>query len=704
MDKVFRNSIIKRLTGERLLPVWIFALAFLLRLVVLGQARGCPWFDVPVVDAFEYDQRAREILGGTFLWKEVDIHGPLYPYFLALLYLVGGGFKYYLLRIVQVLIGSLNTALVYLLTRKVMPRAGAVIASLGAALYWIFIYFDLQILPTSLEILLGLLLLRRLSADQERPRPAGWLVSGILLGLSGISRPNALLLIPAILIWMIALARGKIRAAGWITAFLAGVILVVGPVTWRNYRVSGNFVLVQANTGLNLYLGNNPEADGTPYVRPGKAWRELQELPAVRAGRKDPFARDEYFAGEVFRFADREPARFLKLQLRKFLLFWNAHEIRASADAYFFTRYSPLLRFLSRTITFAVIGPLALLGFFLLAGEGRKTAPLYLYSLGYLVTVVGTVVSARYRAPVVPLLLIFAAYPFLWSADAARKKRFRPRLAAAGALVFFFLLVNAPVYRPDPVLEAEEYENLGFAYLSREKYEEAEAAYREAARIDPRSAEAQNGIGKAGRALNRKEEAVSALERAIALDPGYAEPYYHLGTVWLESGKKEKAIEYYRKSARLESKKANRLFVEGALYYQLDRRDAAIKAYVELCALAPDMAEAHYNLGLLYQESGRLEEAAAAYRRAIAARPRWADAYVNLGTVYQMTGKTETATGYFLKALELAPENGIAHNNLAAIYYQSGRYGPAIEHCDRALALGYPVHPELVEMLKPHRK
>ena len=49
------------------------------------------------------------------------------------------------------------------------------------------------------------------------------------------------------------------------------------------------------------------------------------------------------------------------------------------------------------------------------------------------------------------------------------------------------------------------------------------------------------------------------------------------------------------------------------------------------------------------------------------------------------------------------PDFPIAHNNLAAGYLELEEYEKAIEHCDKALKLGYEVAHQLLEELKPHR-
>ncbi len=539
-----RDSIKRWLSRDQFLPVFIFALAFILRLAVWFQARGCPWFDRPVMDSEEYDLWAKEIAGGALFWGTIRIHGPLYPYFLALIYALGGGFKYFLLRLVQFAIGSFNAVLVYLIAKKALSRAGAVIAGLAAAVYWIFVYFDYHVFPTTLEILLSLLLIRQLFANRERPGWRGWLAAGLLLGLSGISRPNALLLVPVIMIWMIALARGKIRAAGRIAAFLAGVIVVVAPVTWRNYRIGGDFVLVQANTGLNLYLGNNPRADGTPYARPGSGWEELQRLPFQEGETGIPAEADRFFFSAIRRFIREHPVQFLRLQFKKLVLFWNHYEIKASMDAYFFTRFSPLLAFLSRTLNFRVVGPLALLGLFLRAKRSREAAPLYVFTLGYLGTIVVTVVSERYRAPLVPGLLIFAAGAVIREGEWLQKGDYRRFALSLPALLFFAALVNCDLYRPPPRLEAEEFYNLGSVHLYKRNYREAEKSFLAALRDDPAYVKVHYNLGMLYKDTNRLEEAIKEFKKTVELDPGYAAAYNNLAAACYARGEYVRAVEY----------------------------------------------------------------------------------------------------------------------------------------------------------------
>ena len=52
------------------------------------------------------------------------------------------------------------------------------------------------------------------------------------------------------------------------------------------------------------------------------------------------------------------------------------------------------------------------------------------------------------------------------------------------------------------------------------------------------------------------------------------------------------------------------------------------------------------------------------------------------------------------KAVDIAPRFAVAHNNLAVAYLQKGETAKAKEHCDRALAYGYEVHPGFLKEVK----
>ena len=133
----------------------------------------------------------------------------------------------------------------------------ALILAAFMATYWIFIYFEAEFLEPVVSIFLILSLVYVLMTwTQKTPY---WQVfgAGLLLGISALVRPNALLLLPVIGLWgwWILVRRGEKRRIPLTLVGLAvGTALTVLPATIRNYVVDRDFVLISSNGGINLFM------------------------------------------------------------------------------------------------------------------------------------------------------------------------------------------------------------------------------------------------------------------------------------------------------------------------------------------------------------------------------------------------------------------------------------------------------------------
>ena len=81
----------------------------------------------------------------------------------------------------------------------------------------------------------------------------------------------------------------------------------------------------------------------------------------------------------------------------------------------------------------------------------------------------------------------------------------------------------------------------------REVLRDVEQAYRRALEIDPRSADAANGIGVLLVQQHKSTDAIPWFERALAGSPKFIEARLNLGIALQESGNRDKAIEAYRR-------------------------------------------------------------------------------------------------------------------------------------------------------------
>ena len=145
------------------------------------------------------------------------------------------------------------------------------------------------------------------------------ILCGLCLGIGSYIRPTYILLPAIIGIHMLISWSNRRRAL--VSAVLMGLATaaVILPWTYRNYCVTGGFVLMSSNGGGNLYSANNDEARGdyTP-----SAWEYLyanspDDLTLQRLGKQ-----------KAVEWIKANPQRFAWLSVRKFVGFWYGdHEI-----------------------------------------------------------------------------------------------------------------------------------------------------------------------------------------------------------------------------------------------------------------------------------------------------------------------------------------------------------------------------------------
>jgi tetratricopeptide (TPR) repeat protein len=75
-----------------------------------------------------------------------------------------------------------------------------------------------------------------------------------------------------------------------------------------------------------------------------------------------------------------------------------------------------------------------------------------------------------------------------------------------------------------------------------------------------------------------------------------------------------------------------------------------------------------------------------------------------LANAYLMKGRIEDCIETNKKALKLQPDFAPVHNNLTIAYLENKEYALAVEHCDKALELGYEVAPEILKEIDTHRE
>jgi 4-amino-4-deoxy-L-arabinose transferase-like glycosyltransferase len=515
----------------------ILGVALLLRLAHWAAVRGEPFFAQLAMDSQEYDRWAQAIAGGDWLGSQVFFQAPLYPYFIATVYTVAGRSldAIYLLQILAAVAG------VWALWRagRAMgdERAGLIAAAL-AAVYGPFLFYDVQLLKESPAVTVTGFLLWALAAARTSDGLRRWLAAGALLGVLALLRENALLLLPFLLplAWRRGDGAGLLRRGG---ALVLGLILPLAPVALRNGLVGGDFLPTTFQGGVNFWIGNNPEADGTyrPVV-PGKQIPALERQEPVRLAeqalgrRLTPAEVSSYWLRKGLSWATEHPGAFLRLQIRKLRMFWSWYEWPDAVDYEWVRTLSPVCRL--PLVEFGTVSLLAPIGLFLLWRRQRLGvfAPAWLFALGWMLSTVIFFLFSRYRLPVVPALLLLAAVPLAALSDAWREKR-RGWIAGAALAMAAFVLPDLMPF--EPRMDLVHY-NLGRLADERGDDAAAEEHYRAAFALNPKDFLACLNLGNHAARRRDWAAALHFYQQAVALEPGSDDAESNLGGVYLATG------------------------------------------------------------------------------------------------------------------------------------------------------------------------
>jgi tetratricopeptide (TPR) repeat protein len=633
--------------------VLLFLFAFALKIIYVIQSAGSLSLRVPILDAQYYDDLAKSIAAGQFTQKEAFFMGPLYPYFVALVYGVFGR-NLMLLRAIQICGGSVTVVLTYLVGAKIFRPSVALLGALMLALYGAGTFYEGQLLMEWLGTLLDMLLLFVLLRDFGKSHVLKFALAGFLLGLSALARANILIFAPVVLIWILHVAKEERRFVS-AAAFVVCALVAISPATVHNYAVSKDAVPITWNGGMNFYIGNSDEATGAfvpirgvDYVRDMNTVRYVERM----VGRDvKPSEVSSYWLKRARTFIEAHPGAELRLILRKTALFFNGFEV-PQIESYDLskTRYGI---FKVLFVNFWLLSSLGLAGMIYSAREWRRRFLLYGFIVSYSVSIILFFVTARYRVQVVPAVSLFAAFcaAEVLPRSFATLRRAIPATAIFGVLVFLawpgLLGIDMNYIRwRDHIHEGRQWSMLG-----------------------------------------ETDRALAEINGAVALRPDDAESYLQRAIIYKDAGRLPDAIEDYVRSLRISP-------VMPGVHYDLAQAlrearmyRAAADEYLKAIAQDSLMVEAYNNLGITYRLMKNPEGAIRCFRRAIRINPRHMKAYNNLGAALAESGDVDGAIACFKEAIERDPSYANSYKNLAMAYVAKNLLPEAGKSMERYLKL-----------------
>lgn len=613
MDKQIRESI--------LIGLGLFLFALLVRLIYFFHLKDFALFQVPLLDAGFYDGWAQGIVSGDWLSRSKSTYflSPGYPYFLAVIYGLGGR-NLNAVAGTQFLLGSLNCILIYLISKEVFNKVVGITAAGMAAIYGVSVWLEGLLVTASVITFLNLLVLLAILKGVKKDSKLLLLLAGIFLGCSAQFRPNIFLFAPLIILWFaVVLSRqGGIKKiclhSAW---FIGGILVILSPVIIRNWIVTKNLSFTAASGGMNFYIGNNPAATGGYAERGFDAANPLyqgenyrQEAARILGRELTPGESSKFWFQQGLDFIKSQPQKWLKLLGRKFILFWNQKEIPMNYNYYFFKKHLPILKFFP--LGFSIIAPLGLLGMVISAlsasGPDQKSRWLLVgYMLAYVLMLVLFFVSCEYRYPVVPVLLIFAGYSCWWIVSQLKERHYIKNIMVACGLVGLIFFVNFRKGSANGFLR--ERSKLAAACMEKGKIGEGIREFEELVKSHPGDAGFHYNLGVAytDERVANYIAAAKELELAVQYEPHgpYAEKYYYkLGEVYVKLEDYPEAKQAYLKVIQINPRNAGAQQFLGNIHYLKGRNDLAIKYWQRSLEIYSDNPSLRENILKLKGKKG----------------------------------------------------------------------------------------------------
>jgi len=188
------------LFGGWRLPLVLILIAVIPRLAYLFIATDP--FSLPGDEIYYFEIASNVINGEGFMEGNLLAYRPpLYPMFLAGSLIAFQG-NLLVIRLIQVIIGAVMCLLVFHLGKRVFSTGPGLVAGLLCAVYPQMIYYNTQILPEQLLMLLVCVAVYFM-VNTEKNTMFLQLVCGIAIGLTALTKEIGLFLLPAYVIWVL---------------------------------------------------------------------------------------------------------------------------------------------------------------------------------------------------------------------------------------------------------------------------------------------------------------------------------------------------------------------------------------------------------------------------------------------------------------------------------------------------------------------
>lgn len=640
-------TILTQRWGVVLVALFLFGLCW--RLAYQIRLAGSPLAGSLRLDERDYWDWATYLLGHGLHGTNAFFLGPLYPYVLALVRAVVGSDVARVL-VVQAVWGSAAVVLLADAACSLARPAVALGLGLALALYEMSVLHDGLILMESFLFFLEALLLWLWCRACLRPSNGLFVAIAALTGAAAQCRATAvLLIIPGV--WIALRAGNPPRAtAGMRVVGMCGLLILAtcASATW-NWSVSRELIPFTYNFGYNLYVGNNPAAEGTfvnvagddrsaavPVARPdgGASGDGREYLRVTRGLVLSPSQSSAYWAREAIGYVQHNPTRALSLLGAKLLLLFNRREIPQIESIDLFRRTAGPLG-LPWFGSFLLVGALGVVGLLGPVGPPVIGTALRLYVMLLAFGILPFFVTDRFRLHLVPGLALLGACAVdtivSRSLQKPTKQLGRLTLATLGAMV----LVGMPVQAGNPKLQEWNMAGeLGLRWLDQGRPDLAALEFEKALRLEG--------------SLMLDVNPAPALTQRRALD------YFNYGVALHRTGRDKESLTWLRRAASEDSLNATYVRTLADAYLVSGRVREGDSLLQRASSLVGGGGEVLVSEGWQAAREGNASKAEELFQRAIATDARLYGAWGALIRIQVQQGKFQEARATWERAAQTA--------------------------------------------------
>ena len=580
----------------------VFLGVFALRLWALIRLTHSPLLLPTRGDMHFYNDWAREILRGQFTQPLAFYGLPGYAYLLAFFYKVFGenpfipgliqaaadaGIAVVIYQICVTIFASVRS------TSSLNPRFIGLIAAIGWAFFVPAQAYSVVLMPTAWFVFVFWLVVWRIVRWENVPTVSECFLLSLLLGLTATAVATILAIVPLVLAALVLKSRSAVRSlTARVAVVVLGIALGTSPCWTHNYLVAKDPVALSAHSGINFWIGNNPEANGYPRFPPGLRAGQAAMLEdsisqaEAASGRSLKHAEvSAYWSSKAKTFIADHFGAWLKLIALKVRNFWSAFQYDDLSIITSLREQGVILP----GIYFGIIAALAIPGIFLGCWFAPRSRWIFAAILLSIFALLAVFITERYRLVAVPGLLIFAAFglSILWQTLVS--KQFQTVALYVALLMISAIFVAWP--QRNPSLWALDAYNSGWQALESNNLPLAEQKLGVAYAYVPDNSETLFALGNLRFAKHDPSAAQSFYRAVLNLDPKHKGAFNNLGVIALETYQFDEAEKWFRHAEDVDPRNGKTHFLLAKTLLAKNDRAAARTEIERAIELKPNQPE-----------------------------------------------------------------------------------------------------------------